>query len=305
MDCKGFRKYIGAFADGELEVEQNLDALEHLNMCPVCAARVNAVSSLKAALKRIYGGIHAPHHLRERVLHALEVEAGQTDPSVTALGVPGVRRWRGRLAVPLGMAAALAAALAVWQLWPARDLRTDVRLVVPGRVAAEVREQHRFCIGHRGRDHFDPSLSRDLPVIAERLSARLGIKVMAPDLSGLGFELAGADACGINGRAGAHLMYRLVTTGQLLSVFTVDRWAELGGEEGRATGDEGYFVSSDSDQLCVVAWHDGPQTYMLCSDMPEHVLLQIGGHLSGATASRPIVHSAASPCLAVTIGSGG
>lgn len=305
MDCKGFRKYIGAFADGELEVEQNLEALEHLNMCPACASRVSAVSSLKAALRRVYGGVRTPRHMRERVLQALEVEAGQAGPGAMTPVVPDVRLWVGRIAAPLGMAAALLAAFVAWQLWPRQGLRTDVRLVVPGRVAADVREQHRYCIGHRGRDHFDPSLSRDLPVVAERLSAQLNLKVVAPDLFGLGLEFTGADSCGVKGRPGAHVIYRSIATGKLLSVFTVERWADIGAGGGGGSGELGYFVSSDNDALCVVAWHDGPQTYILCSDLPEQVLLDLGGRLSGATASRLGASATAGPCLATTVGPAG
>ena len=54
MNCQSFRKYIGAFADGELEVSQNLEALEHLNMCPSCAARVTNINELKEAINRAY-----------------------------------------------------------------------------------------------------------------------------------------------------------------------------------------------------------------------------------------------------------
>ena len=301
MDCKGFRKYIGAFADGELQVEQNLAALEHLNMCQACAARVNAVSSLKATLKRVYGGIQAPQHVRERVLRALEIEAKQARLEATPPVVPGVHHWRGGFTVALGVAAALLLAFVGWQFLPDRGPRTDVRLVVPGRLAADVREQHRFCIGHRGANHNDVSLPRDLPVIAERLSARLNMKVIAPDLSSLGFELIGADSCGVKERPGAHIVYRSVATGKQLSVFTVDRWASLEDEDDVDSADRGFFVSSDDDSLCVVAWLDGPQAYILCADLPEPALLEIGGLVSGATASQLGVPSGTDPCLAITM----
>lgn len=303
MDCKAFRKYIGAFADGELEVEQNLDALEHLNMCPGCAARANAVNSLKAALKRVFGNFRTPQHVRERVVQALEAEAEQASSEATTPVPPGVHSRKGRSSIPLGMAAALLLAVVGWQLWPRQGLSMNPLLVVPGQVAAEVRQQHRYCIGHRGRKHYDVSLSRDLPVIAERLSGRLKMKVIAPDLSGLGFELVGADSCGVNKRTGAHVVYWSVSSGKLLSVFTVARWAGMDGEEGGGSGDRGFFVSSADDPLCIVAWHQGPQTYMLCADLPEPVLLEIAGRVSGATASRTGIHGDMSPCLATTVGS--
>jgi len=301
MDCKGFQKYVGAFADGELEVQQNLEALEHLNMCPACAARVNAVTSLKAVLKRAYEPIHAPEHVRERVRQALAAETGQPGE---ASGRPLRMRFRPlptRLAVPLGMAAGLLLVVGAWQLWSRnQQLRTDVLTVVPGHVVADVRAQHRYCIGHRAGDHYDGSLSRDLPVIAERLSAQLDMKVIAPDLAGLGFELVGADSCGIKGRPGAHVMYRSQATAKLLSVFSMARLPGFDAHAEGGRGGRGFFVSRDKDQVNVVAWNDGPQTYVLCADLPEPVLLEIGGRVSGATASAWEFYTGRRPSLAMT-----
>ena len=60
MDCLGFRKYVGAFADGELDVDRNLDVLEHLNMCPKCAAQVQEIHNLKSVLCRQHESVSAP-----------------------------------------------------------------------------------------------------------------------------------------------------------------------------------------------------------------------------------------------------
>lgn len=298
MDCTGFRKYVGAFADGELEVEQNLEALEHLNMCPACASRVTAVNSLKPALRRAYGDVTAPRHLHERVLSALEAEVGSRDAPAYA---SAVRRWRSRLMVPIGVAAALLVAAGMWQYWPRSEPRLNVVSVVPGRVVADVREQHRYCVSHRGESHNDVSLPRDFRIIAERLSARLGMGVIAPDLSAFGVELVGADSCGMMGRPGAHVLYRSVSTGRMLSVFTVNRLAGLGPESGDGAVDGALLVSSDGSP-CVVAWHDGPQTYLVCADVPEATLLEIGGRVSLAGAVQPGVWGGPQPVLAVTAG---
>ena len=47
MTCKTFRKYLYAFADGELETRENLEALEHLNMCPSCCRKVAVQQALR------------------------------------------------------------------------------------------------------------------------------------------------------------------------------------------------------------------------------------------------------------------
>ncbi|MGD2108765.1 MAG: zf-HC2 domain-containing protein [Phycisphaerae bacterium] len=301
MDCKAFRKYIGAFADGELEVEPNLEALEHLNMCPPCSARVNAVGSLKTAMKRAYGDARAPERLRRRVLAALDAEVDGVElESPVGAGFSRGRSFKSRVMIPLGMAAALTCVVVFWKLWPARELRTDVRLALPGQVASDVRSQHRYCIGQRGGAHNDDSLPHDLKIVAERLSARLHMKVIAPDLSAMGLELVGADSCGVKGRPGAHVVYKSAATGKTLSVFTVGRWEGMDDRDPEHPNRRGYFVSRDDDQVCVVAWHEGDETYLVCSDLPESVLMDIGGLVSGATASAFGVGSGVNPFLAKT-----
>jgi anti-sigma factor RsiW len=203
--------------------------------------------------------------------------------------------------VPLGMAAALLVAAGMWRHWPWSEPRLSVVSVVPGRVVADVREQHRYCVSHRGGNHNDVSLPRDLQIIAERLSARLSMDVIAPDLSAFGFELVGADSCGLMGRPGAHVLYQSVSTGRMLSLFTVNRLASLGPESGEGAVDGALLVSSEGSPS-VVAWHDGPQTYLVCAEVPEATLLEIGGRVSTASAVQPGMWGGPQPVLAVVAG---
>jgi len=50
MDDKTIRKYLAAFADGELEVEQNLRVLEHAAMNPQATRRVMHQQQLRRAV---------------------------------------------------------------------------------------------------------------------------------------------------------------------------------------------------------------------------------------------------------------
>ena len=52
MDDKEVRKYLAAFADGELEVEQNLRVLEQMAMNPQATRRVMHQQQLRRAIKR-------------------------------------------------------------------------------------------------------------------------------------------------------------------------------------------------------------------------------------------------------------
>ena len=80
MNCTQFRKYAGAFADGELDIQINLEALEHLNMCPACTQRVDEIASLRPALERPHSNPRAPRELRDRIRHALDAQHQEPEP---------------------------------------------------------------------------------------------------------------------------------------------------------------------------------------------------------------------------------
>lgn len=283
MDCKACRKYIGAFADGELEIQQNLEALEHLNMCPRCAARVEEIAGLRATLVRIYGRMHAPQALRERLQRSLETQPA-TPPRTGQ--VPSLTRPRRRLTVPLGVAAGLVLVASLWPGLTRTHPRPGTVTVVAGRAVADIREQHRQCTRSGGAGHHAADLPREVGPIAERLSEEFKLVVIAPDLSGRGFELVGADRCGIQGRRGAHVLYRSRADATLmLSVFTVPRIATLG-SGGGDLAEEAYLVSTD-EPLGVVAWHAGRQTYALCGALSEARLLDLAGGSRTANAGDP------------------
>ncbi len=285
MDCTEFRKYVGAFADGELEVQENLTALEHLNMCPDCVARVAEISHLKSALVREYGGIRAPAYLSNRIRLAFDSEVAETQVEHPADRDGRFGRLRVRLLVPLGMAAALVASVLLWQ-YRERDLpRHGTIAVVSERAAADIREQHVKCVRERGVNHHDEDLPRDLRAIASNLSLALDMEIIAPDLSTRGFDLVGADRCGIAGLRGAHVLYKAVPSQVPLSVFSVTRMHDLGCGSG-GSGAAQYFVSSD-EPLGVVAWQNEQQSYAICGRFPQATLLVLAGESRTASAARP------------------
>ena len=256
MNCKQFYKYAGAFADGELDVPLNAEALEHLRMCPRCAGRVAEVTNLKAALNRTLVHEAAPPHLRQHVMAALDDEIGVRGRKPTG---PAIRAWRSHLVVMTGVAASLVLASLAWWLLDRREQPTDSLTIVSGRV--------------------------------NRLSAELGLAVKSPNLSSYGFELVGADRCGVRGQRGAHVLYRRPSPPVvMLSVFTLPRLADLqpGGGDGTAEEAKYYVTRGDSPRL--VAWHDGAQTYTVCADLPEADLLAIAGGIRGqrVTESLPL-----------------
>ncbi len=286
MDCTRFRKYVGAFADGELDVQQNLDALEHLNMCPACAARATELGALKGAMKRVFASTQTPQQLTDRILAVMEND-GVPQPVARFRHSDGRAKLPWRLTIPLGIAASLLVVLGIWRLSPI-GIGADepAHATLTARFVADTRQQHLLCTRNGHFDHHAESLPRDLKKIANIMGRDLGLRVAVPDLSTYGFELAGANWCGIRGRCGAHILYRSsappVTA---LSLFTVGRQAPFtsGREPGRAEGD--VFVASD-DSLRIIAWHDGRQAYVACADLPESALLDLTGAIRTSVAWR-------------------
>lgn len=268
MDCKRFRKYIGAFADGELDVEHNLDALEHLNMCPICTARVTEVATLRESLQRVYGNIAAPSHLKEKIVAMVRDDRiTQTQGSARARRVI-------RLFVPLAAVASLLLVVAVWRPWTGARAPVLSAANLPAQLVANVRSQHRTCVWQRGPNHHDAARPRDPKLITTMLARDLGMVVAVPELGVRGYELVTVDRCRVGRRKASHAIYRSGVPNGELSFFTVERTASLASDRVATTPDR-ELVAADHAPLSVVGWHDGPQTYLACAEVPEHVLFDI------------------------------
>ncbi len=287
MNCQQFQKFVSAFADGELDVEHNLEALEHLNMCQTCAGRVADIQQLKAALKRITPEEPAPARLRDRILAALSAEAASPrneadveiyvddDEAEDAIVLrPTARRRAGHL-VPLAMAAAVLFSVTVWQLVPLMSAH-EGRITLRAETVRDVREQHMRCTAHTDRPHHDPTLGTSLQEVASRLSRRLGMRVLAPDLTEFGFTFVGADQCGIRNRTGAHILYECADFDTMFSLFTVAPIPDEDAARRRRVGDRSYFQAC-KEGTRVVAWRDGDATYVGCGgdELPETLLLNV------------------------------
>lgn len=296
MDCKTFQKYAGAFADGELGVELSLEAEEHLKACPRCTQRVTSITGMRTALQRVLDPGPPPPSLVDKIETSLEREAARPRRQ----HITPKRAARPRIARPAlvtGMAAAgvFIAALAWYTVL--REPAARFRTVDAGRALADAWRQHQAC-SHHAAEHHNPALPQDLEALARRLSDDLHLLVIAPDLSPRGFELLGADRCGVLGRRGAHVLYQARASKQPLSVFTVERWHGLGGYDARSLPDSVAFVSQRSSGH-VVAWHAGPQTYALCGSLPSDELLGLAGWIRTADAADARFRMTTGPLLAL------
>jgi len=282
MNCVGFRKFVGAFADGELDVSSNLDALEHLNMCPRCSGRVTEIQALKATLRR-QQAVTAPASLRERVTQSLR-ELAEIEPAVdvgpaSATEVESNRVIGGffsRWALPLGMAAAVLVACVVWWMQPQPTPAPGTMTVQARQAVADICAQHSACVAGHGFDHFDPKVGRDAQLASMQLSDSLSLPVLVPDLCDYGMEFVGADRCGVRGRKGAHALYHCTEKNTMISVFSLPRVPELEGA-GRPHCDGRVYAVFTKDGQYVVTWHDRESCYAVCSSekLPEEVLLKV------------------------------
>lgn len=306
MNCMQFQKYVGAYADGELGVEKNLEALDHLKMCPSCVKRVTSIQNLKAALKRAIPVDEAPASLLGRIQQSLS-EPGLTfddaaNDNVTALsgdspdvpatganvsrpsegrsayaGAPREQSRPGRLRFPvnvaLGLAAVLVLAVGIRDFWfgPSGSGNSAMAATM---VFNEATRRHQSCssIGK------DPSQwPGDPETAACCLRRRVRLRVVAPDLSSYGYQFIGADTCGLADHRGAHLVYRHVDRPSRLSLFFVERFPDVKGDEA-----ESAFLG---DQACLfkkgpastVLWQESDQSCVACAcgGVEKEILTQI------------------------------
>ncbi len=165
----------------------------------------------------------------------------------------GFQKW----VVPLGMAAAIAFVLLGSTLFEKAELLGPKNAFEAKFVSAS-RAQHLACT-QMGLKHHMAGLPRNAAGSGTRLSTDLSLKVMAPDLSKQGFNFQSADRCGLNGVAGAHLVYERISDGRLLSIFTISKVFGIKPTKGF----QDRYVC-DGGGMTVVAWQGGSETYVFC-----------------------------------------
>ncbi len=289
MTCMEFRKFAGAFADGELDTVRNLDALDHLKMCPQCTRGVDGIHALKRSLASTFRHEEAPPAVRLRILRTLglsDVPSGETHASGDPTAPPGSEATAASVRQPasparrlraLGLAAAILLAVATWRYWPQRTPPVqNAGSFVAGRQVSDLRAMHLAGAAEPSK-HVDLALPRS-PVEAGRvLGGKLGLAVLAPNLATHGFEFVGAQHCEVRGTPAAHAMYRASATGDLLSIFTLQRGCDLRPTDFVRVGSRTYYVcnSDPENRLSVVAWSQGEQTYLWCARWCINSMIQM------------------------------
>lgn len=90
MKCYESKRRLDPYLDGELTVAENLQVLEHLQLCTACQGVFESEKTARAALRRAQHGVHAPAGLGDRLFVDLE----RVPSALPATAPPAVRRRR-------------------------------------------------------------------------------------------------------------------------------------------------------------------------------------------------------------------
>lgn len=289
MSCEQYQSKIEAYADGELDQHEYDQAAKHFDSCPDCQARIAQIMQMKKTLLQVLNKTKAPIALRDRIISALD----SAQPAVTSLDdhhdsavdIPSISSdqhkmtpvsaqhdRRGRWFMPAAMAASIMIILAIWPMDdPTKDNPRSFSQI-PAQTVSAVLDQHYTCAREEGVNHHDDTLTRSLATISQKLSQKLGLSIIAPDFSSRGFELVGANRCGISGHPGSHVLYHSDQDSVLLSVFSLSRLGELKMNDVSDLPGRHYFIAN-TDHLNVIAWHQGQESHILCADISRDDLI--------------------------------
>jgi anti-sigma factor RsiW len=246
---------LDAYVDGELAEAEAREVAAHLAECRECAARHDALVSLRAAI-----AAQAPYHragaeLRQRVRAAVRgAGAARSSP------VRWAARWR-----PLAAAATIAVvAFGAWEgsaVWAARDA-----------VARDVLSGH---VRSLQGEHLTDVVSTDQHTVKPWFNGRLDFSPPVYDFTGAGFPLVGGRVDYVDGRPVAALVY-----GRRRHFINVFVWPTgRGSAAGRAAMTrQGYHLRH---------WTTPGFVYWVVSDLGTTELDQFAGLLRGADAAAP------------------
>jgi len=271
--CKTIRKLLYPFADGQLEVKDSCEVLDHLKMCPGCSRVVHEHQTVRSSLRRGVAAVPVPAHI---------VGAVRSKLQKPAVAKPGRGPWpwmpiAASLAAAAGLAFAVLAVRGIIVSGPgAFDRDAHSRITPDHQAVGRVVERHKSCIARQG-EHHHPDLSRNSAELKKQLLAHNGerVAVVVPDLSAFGFVLASANYCGIQDadcKKGEHLVFMNSRTQQVLSFFSVPRWDQLDPcHDHRAPGElvPRIFDDPGGDLITVLHWNQDATTYVLCGAMDE------------------------------------
>lgn len=281
MKCTDARKFLYAFADGQLSVRANCELLDHLKMCSSCSRVVDEHQALRSAIGRSVASAPVPSGLRASVTAALSSEQDSAASVIAASG-RRVFSWKSSFLRPRAIATAAVLALAItgtWLIRPSGPAAVDggAARAVDGRVTAAQMSELHLSHAALGRGHQGAELPATLGEAAGAITRRLGGKaeVSPPNLSSFGFDFESANLCRIHDGergVGGHIVYASRSGGEKISFFVAPKFAGLDQPSDPGSPIERPFMeyelaSAGSRNIALLAWHQEDMTVVCCGDV--------------------------------------
>jgi anti-sigma factor RsiW len=242
MNHPGALPWLPAYADGEIGPVRRFFLRRHIARCPSCLAELEALQSMRDALRTNLTLHRAPPALAMRIASSLPREA---PPPIVRRTLPRFGFAGSALA---GSLAGIALTLAVMRA-PAPEtdpLASDV-------VASHIRSMM--------ADHLTDVPTSDRHTVKPWLSARLDLSPVVKDLAADGYPLVGGRLDYVDGHRAAAIVYHRDKHVINLFAFVADGPADAAPQQ------------ESHDGFNIVRWRRGGVTYVAVSDVEASQLL--------------------------------
>lgn len=264
------RKYLAAFADGELNVEQNLKVLEHMAINPTATRRVMHQQQLRQAVDRtIRRQTHPTPEALKQQIQKLVADTPAADP--TTAPSPTGRTERTSVLARIGRWAPLAAAalffIAALVVLNSANQPSSPGLpqvaqgLVPNSQYAMFVKRHLGCSRMIDKLMHMELFPQDLKALPASLATYLGGGTTPGlDLSSIGYEFYAVGECNVPGKQSVHLIYHAKDdpTGHDALSLWVRRYSGSPAIEANRV----YYVE-DAGPNPLILWRQGGMIYYL------------------------------------------
>jgi len=264
------RKYLAAFADGELDVEQNLRVLEHMAINPTATRRVMHQQQLRQAVDRTIRNQAppTPEALKQQIQKLAQdtpvtgqaTARGQTGRAQGASVLARIGRW-----MPLAAAALFFVAALVVLNIAGRDSSAGFRQIaqnpIPKSQYGMFVKRHLGCSRMIDKLMHTELFPQNLKALPASLAKFLGGQATPGlDLSSIGYEFYAVGECNVPGKKSVHLIYHAKNdpTGK----DALSLWMRRYHGSPAIEPDQAYYVESDGPHPLVL-WRQGGMIYYL------------------------------------------
>jgi mycothiol system anti-sigma-R factor len=236
MNCQDVQPRLGSYLDGELDAAETAAIAAHLKACAGCAASLDRLRALRAAVRAELASYRAPDTLRMRVRDAVREAAPAVSPS--------------RQSAWSWLAVAAAVVLAVVGTWKVAADRAATTIVTEEVLAAHVRS---LMPGH-----LTDVLSSDQHTVKPWFNGKLDFSPPVTDQAAAGFPLEGGRLDYVGDRPVAALVYA-----RRLHHINVFIWPS------RDTAPRSSATRAERNGYHFYRWAEGGMTFWAVSDLSQ------------------------------------